>query len=112
MPTSCNLQTHVYRVSKWYLYVYYIYVIYNNNIHNNRETLKRVQVNARLTDGVGGSRTPLRFLSFAAAAIFLLFRRQMLRAAREERVTTDTAAATVAAVAVGAAVFIVSEKNK
>ena len=72
--------------------------------------LKRVQVNA-LTDGVGGSR-PLWFLSFAASATFLLFRRQMLRA-REERVTTDTAAvATVAAVAVGAAVFIVSEKNK
>ena len=65
----------------------------------------------RLTDGVGGSR-PLWFLSFAAAATFLLFHRQMLRA-REERVTTDKAAvATVAAVAVGAAVFIVSEKNK
>ena len=76
----------------------------------NGKKIERVQVNA-LTDGVGGSRTSLWFLSFAAAATFLLFRRQMLRA-REERVTTDKAAATLAAVAVGAAVFIVSEKNK
>lgn len=58
----------------------------------NGKKIERVQVNA-LTDGVGGSRTSLWFLSFAAAATFLLFRRQMLRA-REERVTTDKAAAT------------------